>query len=258
VGRFFRTFVLFAVIASGVSGTTARAQDPSGCVNELTDDEVRVRLDWLDGRFQSGKRRARLWWYGQMVLWLGVATFQTTMTLTSDEPVLPNAIASTGAWLSFVQVTAIPHVAAFAPQRFRRHADTTPEERREKLRYGLDLLERAADRQALGRGPMAHLPVFLWSGGFGTYFSVKYRDWWLSTRMIAGGLLLSEFRILSTPQAAVRAWEEARGMMCGARYVPRADDYPELQDLAPGTDALPEPEVALGPSPGGLGLHVRW
>jgi hypothetical protein len=40
--------------------------------------------------------------------------------------------------------------------------------------------------------------------------------------------------------------------------VPHADDYPELQDLAPGTDALPEPEVALGPSPGGLGLHVRW
>lgn len=247
---------MLALIASG---SVARAQTPTTCVDELTDDEVRVRIDWLDGRFQSGKRRARLWWYGQMALWLGVATFQTTMTLTSDEPVLPNAIGSTGAWLSFVQITAIPHVAAFAPQRFRRHADGTPAERREKLRYGLELLERASDRQSIARGPMAQLPVLLWSGGFGTFFSVKYRDWWLSTRMIGGGILLSEFRILSTPQAAVRAWEAARGMMCGARYVSRgAGDYPELEDLAPGTDALPDPEVSLGPSPGGLGLHVRW
>ncbi len=228
-------------------------------MGELTDDEVRVRLDWLDARFQAGKRRARAWWYGQMALWLGVATFQTAMTLTSDEPLLPNAIGSTGAWLSFVQVTAIPHVAAFAPQRFRRHADDTPEARRDKLRYGLDLLERAATRQALASGPMAHVPVFLWSAGFGTFFSVKYRDWQLSTRMIGAGILLSEFRILSVPRGAVRAWEAARGMMCGAGFVPRGvDDYPELDDLAPGTDDLPEPEVALAPSPGGLGMRVVW
>ncbi|MCB9631654.1 MAG: hypothetical protein H6721_05885 [Sandaracinus sp.] len=253
--RTCRGVLVLALVLTSARVVCAQAT-PDRCLDELDDAEVRSRLDWLDGRFQAGKRRARLWWYGQMALWLGVATFQTTMTLTSDEPVLPNAIGSTGAWLSFVQITAVPHVAAFAPQRFRRHADDTPEARLAKLRYGLDLLERAATRQELAAGPMAHLPVFLWSAGFGTFFSVKYKDWWLSTRMIGGGILLSEFRILSTPQAAVRDWERARGMMCGAGYVRR--DYDELEDLAPGTDALPEPEVALAPSPGGLGMRVVW
>ncbi|MBX3249355.1 MAG: hypothetical protein KF901_19415 [Myxococcales bacterium] len=227
----------------------ASAQEALGCVDELTDAEVRSRIDWLDGRFQHGKTRARLWWYGQIALWLGVATFQTVLAFTSDEPLVPNAIAMTGAWLSFIQVTAIPHVAAFAPQRFRRLSEATDADRRVKLRQGLEWLERAAKRQRLARGAGAHIPVFLWSGGFGTFFSVRYRDWWLSTRMIVGGLLLSEFRILSTPQQARRDWDDARGMMCGARYVPRgAEEYPVLEDLDDGVEV----------SAYGLGLQIRW
>lgn len=249
----------------------AAAQDPYGCIDRLSDAEVRVRNEWLQGRFDLAKKRARWWWYGQIALWTGIAVTQTVLAARSEEVPerFPNTVGAVGAWLTWLQLLVVPHTPAYAPQRFRRAPASTPQERRARLRYGLELLEEGAKRQALVGGPLAHLVPVLWSGFWGTYISLRFRDAWTSARLIGGGLLVTEFRILSTPQQAVRDWEAARGMICGADYVP---DPPG--DLGQSAGGDPEPtgeeapsrgdagssdlEARVFPTLGGLALHLTF
>ncbi|MEM9072349.1 MAG: hypothetical protein AAGE52_27835 [Myxococcota bacterium] len=246
-------WVLLVGVCVVAAAPQVEAQDPYHCIDRLSDVEVRVRNEWLQERFDASKRRARWWWYGQITLWTGLATMQTVLAVRSDRvrDRFPNTVGTVGAWLTWLQLLVMPHTPAYAPQRFRRAPASTPEERKARLRYGLELLEQGAGRQELGGGPGAHFVPLLWSSFWGTYFSVRFEDAWLTARLVGGGLLVSEFRILSMPQQAVRDWELARGMICGADYVPPRDTLyaPEIDE---------GPEVHLAPSGLGLALFIRY
>lgn len=235
----------------------AHAQDPIACVDTLSDAEVRAQTRWLDARFQHGKRRIRLWWYGQMVLWGAVGIYQTVLSITADtqRARFPSVTGAVGAWLTFLQVTAIPQEAAYAPQRFRRQPDRTPEERRAKLRYGYDLLRRAAGRQALGRGFMANVTPLLWTSFWAPYMGVRFKDPARLVQLAGGGVLLSEFRIWTLPQQARWDWDVARQMACTAGMDdPHVPEAPVSGAQVDEPAEAPEPEVNVA----GLGMHVRW
>ncbi len=279
MARWTLVFVLCSATAASVS-----AQHPSECIDTLSDAEVEAQNRWLDNRFQAGKTRARLWWYGQMVLWGAIAAYQTVLAVTADDVPsrFPAVTGTVGAWLSFLQVTLIPQEAAFAPQRFRRHPAATPEDRREKLRYGLRLLERAAGRQTLGRGFMANVTPLLWTSFWTPYFSVRFKDPPQVLQLALGGILLSEFRIWTLPQQARWDWDVIRQMACGAGmandlYVaPEANSQSEARPASstgegapadqvvpstePPADASPAPPAPEGPvvRSTGTGLRVTW
>ncbi len=244
------------------------AQDPYGCIDRLSDAEVRVRNEWLQERFDLAKKRARGWWYGQIALWTGIAVAQTVLAVRADEVPdrFPNTLGAVGAWLTWLQLLVVPHTPAYAPQRFRRAPASTLQERRARLRYGLELLEEGAKRQSLVGGPRAHLVPVLWSGFWGTYISMRFRDVWTSARLIGGGLLVTELRILSTPQQAVRDWEAARGMICGADYFPDPmEDAGKPPERNPGdADEAPAGVVSRGvqlrffPTVGGLAFDMAF
>lgn len=262
--------VIFVLMAT----VPASAQDPHACLESLDDATVRTHNRWLERRFDAAKVRARAYWYGQVLLWGGISIMQTVLAATADDVPqrFPNTVGAVGAWLTTLQLVVLPVTSAFAPQRFRRQPRGTPEERRAALRYGLEILEKSANREALQGGPAAHVVPFLWSAFWGSYISARFRDAWTSVRLVGGGILVSEFRILSMPKQAVRDWEAIRGMICGAMYIapyddtyslPSADepeDEPEDWD-----DGLDEPNVEESdlearwlPTVGGAMVHVQW
>lgn len=274
--QLLQQLLLVSVLAASAS---ASAQEPDACLDSLDDATVRMHNRWLEQRFDAAKLRARLYWYGQVLIWGGVSIMQTVLAATADKVPqrFPNTVGAVGAWLTTLQLVVMPVVSAFAPQRFRRQPRGTPEERRARLRYGLELLEKGANRAALQGGPAAHAVPFLWSAVWGTYISARFQDPWTSVRLIGGGILLSEFRILSMPQQSVRDWEAIRGMICGAMYVaPYDDTYDDLEeeepvdeewddgldDLDPPDDQPPPPEDDVQarwlPTVGGAMVHVQW
>lgn len=241
-----------------LSQATVHAQDPVGCVDSLTSEELDYRLDLLDQHFQTGKRRIRLWWYGWMSVFGALGVGQVALALTADEQVdrFSNAVGATGAFLTAIQLAILPQVAAYAPQRYRRMPDATLEERRAKLRYGLDRLRLGAAREERVAGPGAHLVPVLWSGTWATVIMRKFDSPLTVLRLVGGGFLITEARILSTPSAAVESWEYLRGTMCGHTYVHRPNEM-EMEDL-PGPAEPSGPTARITPTFTGLHLNVTF
>ena len=48
----------------------ANAQDAFSCIEELTDDEVRYRIRYIEGKMKDAKPQATRWRYVWMSLWL--------------------------------------------------------------------------------------------------------------------------------------------------------------------------------------------
>ncbi len=236
--------------AAFVAPARTEAQNPYDCIEELSDEEVISRIDWLDGRFQANKRQARAYFYGMVAMWASITVFQTVLAVNSEEPPqrFPNTLGAVGAGLMTLQTVAIPYLAALAPQRFRRHASSTPEERRARLRYGLELMETSASRAWLARGTLAHLTPVVWSGFWSTYLSIRFRDPWTTLRMVGGGLLLTGLKIYLSPQQTVRDWENAQNMMCGNRYVPTAQYRFEDPRRSEDTERVEPDEAQVEPA----------
>ncbi|MFW2387999.1 MAG: hypothetical protein ACN4G0_06670, partial [Polyangiales bacterium] len=48
----------------------ANAQDAYSCIEELSDDEVRYRIRYIEGKLDDNKKQATRWRYTWMGLWL--------------------------------------------------------------------------------------------------------------------------------------------------------------------------------------------
>lgn len=235
-----RVFAL--VLALTAASNSALAQNPTSCINELTPAEVDVRIRLIDSHFQANKRRARAHWYGFMSLFAGLGVYSVIVASQADERVdrFSNYLGGIGAFLTSAQMAIIPNTAAIAPQRYRRRPDSTLEERRLKLRYGLEMMELASRRAARASGPLAHLTPVLWSTTWSTVIMLKFDSPLTVLRMVGGGLFFSESRILLTPTDSVRSWESIRGSFCGGRYLHRYTPM-EMDEMLPSED---EPEPA--------------
>ena len=216
-------FVLVAQSAT-FAPSPSFAQAPSECLDELSDSEVRARNEWLDDHMQAGKRRARMWWYSWIAIMGAAVIGQVVVGTLAEEEVdrVSNYIGAVGAGLVVGQLLVFPHTPAYAPQRFRRHPNATEADRRRKLAYGIELLERGAQQQQKGRSSfLVQAGPLLWSGIVIPTMQIRYGDWLTTARMVLGGWTLTHLRIWTQPMFATHDWRRFRGMNCGHRYAPR-------------------------------------
>ncbi|MEM6954758.1 MAG: hypothetical protein AAF411_02920 [Myxococcota bacterium] len=206
-----------------MSTGVASAQDPRSCIEELTEIELDLRLRQLEGHFERNKRRARAHWYAFTLFFGAAAITSAVFAATADEQVdvFANTVSASGAALTFLQSLVIPELAALAPQRFARHPDGTLAQRRAKLRYGLDLLETSAQRAQNMTNVVAYMTPLVWSATWGTIIQRRYDAPLRVLQMTAGGIAVSEARVLLTPMGSVRSWRSMRGSFCGGRYLRR-------------------------------------
>ena len=265
--------VSLSLLCSAIEGPTpAAAQDPYGCIADLEEAELDARLRMVDRRLQQGKLGARLWWYGWQAIFGGVVAFQAISWATADSQSerWATAIGTVGGSLALAQMWILPNPGAYAPQRYRRMPTDTRAQREAKLRYGLDRIEVTAKRERLGRGVMAHGLPILWSAVWGTTLSVKFDDPPRIAMLIVGGFLVTQARIWTTPQRAVRDWDEIRWNVCEHRFARpgtasrrRDEQVAEGEEAAPRAGSLPAstetgPQVQVAPFFGGGQLIVTF
>lgn len=243
--------------------TTAAAQppgghDPQSCIDELTTHELDARLDLVDAHLQLNKRRIRAHWYGFITFFGTVAVGQAIMAATADRQVarFSNSVGAVGAFLAAAQAVVVPIPAAYTPQRFRRMPDDTDEERRLKLRYGLDRMEVSARRlYNQGRGAMAFLTPVVWSATWTTVIALKFGDVPTILRLVGGGIAVTQLKIWSTPLGLVESWQRVSGAICSGRYFRRYE--PDEIDALAGSPApeVVEGEVSVAPTLGGISIY---
>jgi len=157
----------------------ANAQDAFSCIEELSDDEVRYRISYIEGKMQDGKKQATRWRYVWMSLWFGAGGGMTYAAINSandndDASKFGWAYLAGGAYFFGLMHAALPAPDVWGAKRIRRLDDSTEEARRAKLLYATQTLKQAADVQELMGGPLALVGSLIYGVVGGT---IKATQW---------------------------------------------------------------------------------
>ena len=134
--------------------------------------------------------------------------------------------------------------SAFAWKRLRKMPNGTRAEREARLVEGLRLLKKSAERQAFASGPLQHLSAVAYSSAAGIYLAVRYDNAFRTALAWLGIFTVKELQTLSVPKAQIHAWDDER--------------YGSRPCMAPLLRPERGVEVSVAPSPGGLGLRLRF
>jgi hypothetical protein len=217
-----------AILASVLvlNAGTARAQDPYACLEDLSDDEVRHRLRFIEDHIAEHSQYSNIWWWGWLTVIGSAGLANWTMFAITREGDDPSEyrmtrerffINAVGATLLTTQLSVFAMTSAHAKRKLRRMPNGTPRERRDRLRQATVLLERASKRQQLGTSPTAHGGGPLWGIGTGTYLATQGHPTFFVASAYLMPLIISEARINTQPTAAIDAFRKYRAMACYGR-----------------------------------------
>lgn len=177
---------------------------------QLTDDEVTERLEYIEKALIEGKFTANLWWGG----WLGfnagtMLIFGIKAGIDTTKADMQNdAVSAAQSALGVLGLAISPMVPGYASDRLRELPDSTAEQRREKLARAEELLRESAEYEIFGWSWVPHVlgvAVGL-AGGLTLWLGFK--------RPIEEGLInfglavaVNEAQIWTQPMRAKRDWE---------------------------------------------------
>jgi hypothetical protein len=213
--------ILLAVVAAILVRNGAFAQDST----VLSDRDVSDRLGFVETSLRTGQSAARLWAYG----WIGTYSAATAVQWSlagahwndkkwDNSAPVPRQVRDRGLAEDMLvggATTALgvggflidPFLPATALNRFRRLADTTPEDRRIKLAKAEELLRLCAERERRGRGRTTHLLNIGVNAVAGIVTAAAFH------RPVKDGLMtfvigeaVSLINIFTQPRKAIRAW----------------------------------------------------
>jgi len=143
--------------------TAALAGNALAQTAELSDEQVKERLGFIENSLESARPRAKLWWYGWIAGYSGAALAQGGLAAanwdkTGDEKDFAEDMLVGGVTcaLGSAGLLISPFVPAYGPGRLRALPEGTPDERRAKLVQAEELLRECAERERKGRGWLTH------------------------------------------------------------------------------------------------------
>lgn len=234
-------YLAVACVLAAVSGNAAHAQDAYHCIEDLSDDEVRYRIDKIEKTFAKGKNKAMGWRIGWSVGTAALATaVTTTAIIAAREGRTPDKFASAyiaaGGYFASARLLLTPMPGAWGLKRIRRMPDETEAQRRAKLLYATQKLEQSAKIETFNGGPGTVLfsTVYAVVGG-----TVKAARWTGSSPEVTALMfilppVISTAAVLTAPKNARPAWEEYRGMACSGKYYDTGPDDRLDLDLSVG------------------------
>jgi hypothetical protein len=209
----------------------ASAQDAFSCIEELTDDEVRYRIRYIEGKMQDGKKQATRWRYVWMSLWLGAGGGMTYAAINAardhnNPDRFGWAYLAGGAYFFGLMHAALPAPDVWGAKRIRRLDDGTEEARRAKLLYATETLKQAADVEELMGGPLGVVGSLIYGVVGGT---IKATQWTGASRGLTAALyvappLLLGLQTATAPRSSVAAYEAYRGIACSSKYYERTEE----------------------------------
>jgi hypothetical protein len=130
---------------------------------DLSDEQVKERLGFLENALESAQPRAKLWWYGWIAGYSAGALVQGTLAAANwdkkgddkdfaEDMLVGGATCTLGAGGLLIS----PFVPAYRLTGLRSIPEGTPEERRAKLLRAEELMRQCARREKEGRGWLTH------------------------------------------------------------------------------------------------------
>lgn len=254
--RVLACLALFA--AFSFLGTTF-AQVPT----ELSDEQVKVRLGFIENFLRSAQPRAKSWWYGWIAGYSMGAIIQGSLAVAhwndvKPDPSLPNApkirdrgfaedmlVGGATSVLGVGGLLIDPFLPATSVKKLERLPEATPEDRRSKLLQAEELLRKCAKRERDGRGWGTHLLNIGANAAAGLVTTLAFhRKWSDGLITFAVGETVSLINIFTQPRRAIRDLE----------------NY-EAGDFGAQASALPGPKRGqwdIGFSPAGFHLAFRF
>ncbi len=129
----------------------------------LSDEQVKERLGFLENALVSAQPRAKLWWYGWIAGYSTAAAVQGGLAAANwektgddkdfaEDMLVGAATCALGAGGLLIS----PFVPAYGPSALQSMPEGTPEERRAKLLKAEELMRASAKREKDGRGWLTH------------------------------------------------------------------------------------------------------
>lgn len=224
--------ILFSVLTPP---RTASAQDAFSCIEELSDDEVRYRIRYIEGKLQDGKKQATRWRYTWMSLWFAGGAGMTWAAIDNarDGDAADKfgwAYLAAGSYFMGLTHAILPAADVWGAKRIRRQDDGTEEARRAKLRYATETLKKASGVQELSGGALAIGGMLIYGIVGGT---IKATQWKGHTRGLTAAMyvappILAGLQTATAPKAASQAYESYRGIACSSKYYDTSEAGPEF------------------------------
>lgn len=189
-------------------------------------DEIKdttEKIQWIQASLDEAGKPARTWQYGWTTAYGAMTYLYAGDALTNDESdekedrydAVVNASSS---FLGFMGMVIDPLNTWKASEQLKALPEATEEERAIKLRKAEDLLKACAEREIRGRSWTAHALAGLVSLASGIAVASDNSRHSDGFAMFAGGMLVSEIQIFTTPVQATGHWETYRkGMEGGER-----------------------------------------
>ncbi|MEM8608176.1 MAG: hypothetical protein AAGF92_13780 [Myxococcota bacterium] len=233
---------LSLAIVAATAPRVAQAQDAYSCIEQLSDDEVKYRINKIENDLRDGKKHATRWRYTWMGLFLALGGGATYLAIDAandnqDWDKFGYAYLAAGFYFSGIMHAAIPAPDVWGAKRIAKKDGSTPEARVAKLKYATDTLRKANGTQSLFAGPLGVVGATIFGvvGG-----SIKAAKWTGQTRGLTAGMflappILAGLSNATAPRQAVEAWEGYRGIACSSKYYDTHTEGPELDfSLHPG------------------------
>lgn len=247
-----------ALVVSSLPARVAAQRSPRRCIEELSEGELRARIDYIERALEGDEKQARWWWYG----WLSIhsvlfasqvflATAECDLGVVACEDGKDRASSVAGAiggGLAVLTLLVQPFSPAFAGNRLDDLPDGNLEQLRHKLAAGERLLEDAAADERRWTAPLQHFVLAGWILGNSLVLPLAF-DEDVDAAVLAGGsLVIAETRILTAPTDAAVAWD---------RYIHTANAC-TASSVDVGSARDEGLELGLTTVPGGLGLSLSF
>ena len=213
----------------------ADAQDAFSCIEELSDDEVRYRVRYIEDKLEDGKKHATRWRYTWMGLWLaagGGMTYAAVKAADDNDDADKFGWAYLAAGSYFVGLTHafIPAPDVWGAKRIRRKDSSTEEARRAQLRYATETLKKASNVQALNSGALGIVGGLVYGVVGGT---IKATQWTgqsrgLTAAIYVGPVIGLGLQTATAPTEGAKAYEAYRGIACSSKYYDTHEEGPEF------------------------------
>jgi len=220
----------------------ASAQDAFSCIEELSDDEVRYRIRYIQDKMDDGKPQATRWRYVWMSLWLAAGGGMTYAAINAARDAnnadrFGWAYLAGGAYFMGLTHAMIPAPDVWGAKRIRGKDDSTEEARRAKLLYATQTLKKSAAVEELMGGPLGVVGTLMYGVVGGT---IKATQWTGQSRGLTAAIyvappFLAGLQTATAPRGSVLAYESYRGIACSSKYYERTEEGPDFDfSVSPG------------------------
>ncbi len=173
------------------------------------------KIRWIETRLSEAGRPAKVWQYGWTAAFGSMTALYTADARSRDgkdekEERHDAVVNAASSFLGVCGMIMDPMDTWKAADRLKNLPESNETERQIKLKDAEDLLRNAAEREVRGRSWQTHALAGLVNLAAGIAVATDNRRYGDGFAMFAGGMLVSEIQIFTTPQKARKAWDEYR------------------------------------------------